>query len=290
MKKYKEIASSKKFWIIILAALVVIAAIVIICSNLGGEKAMFRPDKSEVETIQSNYVEWSIPSECMNYLKYENETTNYNVADMFSMQVGSAEIPIFRFDFGDENAGEWLGLLTIGEEKIPVVYTVFMVSDEELAAIEGADEVYYMLMDAFNEMVKELSANKNFSAEKPIRVSGNEQEVELTYWAVTLPTEMSCHETYENDTYQVVFYCYIREEKIALYQVNIGDIIADSPLGQYRIDDKDKIVSITCYDIFNRTDWNEDDYALAYHFMDTINDVVDKITSSEYFSELESDE
>lgn len=288
MRKWQEILSNKKRWIILLVAVAAIAAIASIFSSQGGKTPLFGPQKRSVEIIESNYVEWYVPAECMDYLKYENETRNNVVADMFSMQVGSAEIPVFRIDFGDENAGEWLGVLTVGDEKIPVVYTVFMVSDEELAAVEGAEEAYYMLMDVFNEMVKDLSANKNFTPEKPIKMSGDEQEAVLTYWTVTLPTEMSYDETNENGAYQAVFYGYIQDEKIALYQVDIGDIIGDSPLGLYKIENEDKTVSITCHDIFDRADWSEDDYAVAYRMMDTINNVIEKITSSEYFSEFDS--
>lgn len=286
MKSNLKNMLTKRLGIIVLAVVLVVA-IIIICGSQMRERKPFLGNRKSFEIIHSEYVDWSVPADCMEFLKYETETNNNVVADMFYMQVGSAEIPIFRFDFGDENAGDWLGLLTVGEEKIPVVYTVFMVSDEELAAVEGAEEAYYMLMDVFNEMVQDLTANKNFTQEKPIKMSGNEQEAVLTYWTVTLPTEMSYYETNENGTYQAFFYGYIQDEKIALYQVNIGDIIGDSPLGLYKIENEDKTVSITCHDIFDRADWSEDDYAVAYRMMDTINNVIEKITSSEYFSEFE---
>lgn len=286
MRKNKDIMSSKRFWIIFLAAIVVITIIVSICSNLGGNSVPNQHDNGQFEVIQSQYVDWYVPSECMEFLKYENEVHNNMVADMFSMKVGTAEIPIFRFDFGDENAGDWLGLLTIGEEKIPVVYTVFMVSDEELAAISGAEEAYYLLMDVFNGMVKDLNANKNFSADKPVNMSGNKQEVVLTYWTVTLPTEMSCYETNENGIYQVAFYGDIQGERIPLYQVNIGDTSAEGQLGLYRVNGEEKIISMICSGIPSRADWNDDDYAAVYLMMDTINDVIQQIMSSESFSEI----
>lgn len=245
----------------------------------------FHNNRKSFEIIESKYVDWAVPSDCMEFLKHENEINDSVVADMFYMQAGSAEVPIFRFDFGDENAGDWLGQLTIGEERIPVVYTVFMVSDEDLAALDDAEEIYYKLMDVFTEMVKDLSENKNFSTDKPIKISGNEQVAELTYWTVTLPAEMSWQETNENGTYQVVFYGSIQGKEIVLYQVTIGDEATGDQLGLYNIDGENKIVSIICHDVLDRPDWSNDDNAVAYHMMDTINRVIDQILSSESYSE-----
>lgn len=284
MKSNLKNMLTKRLGIIVLAVVLVVA-IIIICGSQMREGKPFLGNRKSFEIIHSEYVDWSVPADCMEFLKYETETNNNVVADMFYMQAGSAEIPIFRFDFGDENAGDWLGVLTVGEEKIPVVYTVFMVSDEDLAALGDAEENYYKLMDVFNEMVKDLSENKNFSPEKPIMVSGSEQIAELTYWTVTLPEEMSWQETKENGTYQVVFYGHIQGEKIAMYQVTIGDEVTENQLGLYNIDGENKVISVVCHDVLDRPDWSEDDNAVAYHLMDTINNVIDQIMSSESFSE-----
>lgn len=286
MKRNEKSVLQKRAWIIVLAAFVAVAATVIICVSLPGEGNDAR-DKESYEMIQSKYMNWAIPSECMPFLKYEKEETQNTVADMFYMLVGTAEVPVFRFDFGDKDAGDWLGVLTIGEEEIPVVYTVFMVSDEELAALgEGADETYYMLMDVFNEMVQDLSASDNFSADKPIRISGNKQEAVLTYWTVELPTEMTWRESNENGAYQAVFYGDIQGEMVALYQVSIGEATAEGQLGLYRIDGEDKIISVYCYDVLDRADITEEDNAMLYLLMDTVNDVIEQITSSKNYCEF----
>lgn len=287
MKKNEGIVPSKTPWIIILAILVVAAIVAIICYFAAGKGGEERRKKESYEIIKSQYVDWAIPRESLTFLKYENEVNNNTVADMFYMQIGAKEVPIFRFDFADKDAGDWLGMLTVGEEKIPVVYTVFVVSDEELAALgEDAAETYYMLMDVFNELVQDLSANKNFSADKPIMISGNTQQAVLTYWTVMLPAEMSWSESNVNGTYQVVFYGDLHGEKVALYQVTIGGTATEGELGLFRMDGEDKVVSIYCYDVLEQANRSEEDNAILYLLMDTINDVIQQITSSKNYSEF----
>lgn len=282
MSKIKEIVKNKKLMIIIPVAVLAVAIVAVIACTSGGEGALFQGLRP-VEVIQSKYVKWSVPKEYTEILKYEYEENGDIASDMFSLQLGDKEVPVFRFDFGDENAGDWLGVLTVGEEQIPVVYTVFMMSDEELAAAGDTDGAYYKLMDLFNQLVKDFEADKNFSTKKPVMVSGSYKEVALTYWTVTLPEEMHCSESNENGTYQALFYGDIHGEKVALYQVNIGDEIAETELGFFQVDGQDKVVSIKVCDIFNRSDWNDDDYAVAYLMVDTINTVIEQITSSELF-------
>lgn len=285
MSKIKEFMQNKKIKILLSAIILIVVVVIIVAYNLGGSTPL-QFGKVPVEIIHSNYVDWSIPEECMDYLKYEQEVNGSVVSDMFSIKLDEKEVPVFRFDFGDENAGDWLGQLTVNEETIPVVYTVFMYSDEELMALGDTEGVYYLFVDLFNQLSKDLSKNKSFTEEKPVMVSGSQQEIALTYWTFTLPVEMSCDETNENGTYKVMFYGTIRDEKVSLYQVNIGEDTVETELGTYQIDGENKVVSVVCHDIFNRSDWGDDDYAVAYLMVDTINSVIEKITSSELFSEF----
>lgn len=272
---------NKKLARIIISVIMVLVAMTG-CDNQAGVK--FQSNNEPYDVIKSTYVEWSIPSGCMEYLRYETEANDAVTSDMFYMVLGGQEIPIFRFDFGDESAGDWLGLLTVGEEKIPVVYTVFMVSDEELAATENGAETYYMLMDLFNNMLNNLTAGSNFKTERPLQV-GEDTNMNLTYWTVTLPNMMKVSENTADGNYEAVFSAEVVGEMVPLYRVCIGELQAESFLGYFEIGGVKQPVSVEAFELAERGDWSEDDYAAAYRMMDTINDVLQAIRQDKNFSE-----
>lgn len=283
MKKRKISLSGKKHWIVLFSVLAAVAAIVIICCNLGNGSTKPGQDDGSIETIQSKYIDWSVPAECMEFLRYENETTSNTVADMFFLKLGNVEMPIFRFDFGNENAGDWLGMLTVGEERIPVVYTVFMVTDEELAVIDGAEEKYYRLMDVFNEMVQDLTESNGFATERLLDI-GDDTEVKMTYWSVTLPEKITVQEKNEGGKYEAIFSGEVVGEMVLLYHVLIGEGQPGVFQGYFKVDGKKMPVYVESYELGERGTWTENDYAVAYGMMDTVNDVLEQIRTSKYFS------
>lgn len=282
MKKFSAIVRSKKFWIVFIAVFMIIVT-AIVCSQLLGEGGRNRKKKG-YEVIQSQYVDWFVPSEIMPFLKHETEVNGAVVSDLFYMQTGAEEVPVFRFDFGDENAGDWLGLLTVDDEKIPVVYTVFVLSDEELSAIdETAAERYYALVDAFNEMVQDLNENPDFSSERLLEV-GEDRQVGMVYWDVTLPSKMDVHETNEDGNYEAIFSGEVVGEMVILYRVCIGEGKQGVFQGYFEVDGKKQPVFVESYEVAERASWDEKDYATAYRMMDTVNDVLQKIRTSKYYS------
>jgi len=283
MRKIGAIARSRRFWIIILAVLIAVATTVIICTRWLGGDWQNRPKKG-YDIIQSKYVDWAIPSECMAFLKYETEANGNVTSDLFYLQAGSEEVPIFRFDFGDENAGDWLGLLTIDDAKIPVVYTVFVPSDEELSAIdETAIESYYILMDVFNELVQDLNKNPAFTSERLSEV-GEDRQMEMTYWDVTLPDKVTVQEKNEGGNYEAIFSGEVVGEMVFLYRVSIGEGQSGVFQGYFEVDGVKKPVFVESYELVERVSWDENDYATAYRMMDTVNDVLQQIRTSKYYS------
>jgi len=216
-----------------------------------------------------------------------HEQSVYGAAttEAFYMKVGDAEeVPLFRIDVGDENLGEWLGLLKTENGDIPVTYTVFTVSDEQLTALgEEASNTYGELMNGFSTLLEGIFSDSRFTTEKPLAV-GEDREVQMTYWTVKLPGKVSCSETAENGNYQAIFFGDIQGESVALYTVRIGEIKAESELGLFSVEGTDKPVTIESYDLGERASWSDDDYSAAYRMMDTINHVIETIMSSEQFS------
>ena len=271
---------NKKFVLIVLMVVMVFVGTTA-CGHQPEGK--YQPNNESYKVIESKYVDWTIPSKCMEFLKYENEVNNTVVSDMFYMLLDGQEVPVFRFDFGDKNLGDWLGQLTVGEEKIAVVYTVFMVSDEELAGTEGAHEIYYMIMDVFTNMMNDIEENVNFSTEHPLAV-GDDTNMAMTYWTVVLPDTMRVSETTENGNYEAMFAAEVAGERVQLYRVCVGKKQAESFLGYFEIDGVKQPVSVEAFELAERANWSEDDYAAAYRMMDTINNVIEVIMSSKQFS------
>lgn len=290
MRKGIKDSWKKKTWIIALILISLVTVLAIIWGNVVDNEntlsEMVQDEELKHETIKSKYIDLQILSECAAHIEHKQEIDGDVISDMFYMRTGTISTPVFSFSFGDEKAGDWLGMLSVSEKNIPVTYTVFMITDEELIALgEGAVDIYAKLLECFNCIVDGIYSNDGFSANKPLKL-GKMQENIMSYWTVTLPSEMVWYETNENGNYLADFSGYVCGERIPLYCVCIGNEVVDSVLGTLKIDGVEKKVSVKCYDLGERSDWTEEDFATAYLMMDTINDVIQQITQSELFSEI----
>lgn len=282
---------------IIVAAIAVFIALFV---NRGGEQLEAQPTAmSEIslpsmttEPIQRTYLtidiahglSLNLPIEYTDVLAHRQETHGALTTEVFSMRNGENDIPLYRIDFGDETAGDWFGALNIDERNIPVVYTVFVLSEEELSAMDEMEqEQYFALMDSFSDALNAIAADPRFSAEKPLAV-GENVEMETSFWTLTLPNNMTVVESTTDGNYEALFYGEVAGERAALYQVRIGDILAESEIGLYEIDGVKKPISVGSFDLSEKPNWTEDDYSAAYRMMDTINHVIDTFMSSPQFS------
>ena len=244
---------------------------------------------STEESYKTVDLAWGVslkfPAEFSDVLVHEQEVHGGLTTETFSMRKGEKAIPLFRIDFGDETVGDWHGVLNTDKGIVPVVYTVFTCTNEEIEAMdEETREQYFMLMNSFSDVLNTIAADPRFSAEKPLD-SGENKEAKMAYWTVTLPGKMSWSEVAEAGEYQAVFYGEVRGEQTALYTVRIGETETGSVLGQFKVGEELKKVSVESFDLSRKTSWTDDDYSVAYHMMDTINDVIQVIMSSEYYSE-----
>ncbi|MBP3646771.1 MAG: hypothetical protein J6K55_10150 [Clostridia bacterium] len=245
---------------------------------------MTASDESGYILVENPYIMLRLPKENSEYIMHEQEVHGITTTETFYMVDGEKKKPLYRIDFGDKTSGDWLGTLKTENSEIPITYTVFALSEEEIGALgESEEERYFALLDGFSIMLDGIYSDSRFSAEKPLDI-GADQQATLAHWTLTLPGNMTWTESTENGSYHAVFYGMVQGERIALYTVRIGDETAQTVLGQYKLDGVDKPISVESYDLAENANWTEDDYSAAYRMMDTINELIQAITSSENFS------
>lgn len=260
--------------------------IVLVLALLGSGKNAVSDKKPQIPTVKINtpYIDLLIPMEVAEYITNDESTYGDVYTRAFYMNYGGSELPLWRVDFGDPYAGDWVGILQTKQGDIPVVMTVFTISDEELEALgeEGA-RLYGECMQGYIVMVDGIMADLRFTSERPLAV-GEDTEIKLTYWNVTLPSKMKVMESSEGDNYTATFSGEVVGEMVLLYRIIIGDEQTGSLLGYYKVDGMKKAVCVESFTLVERESWNEDDYAAAYRMMDTINHVIETIMSSKQFT------
>lgn len=270
---------------------IILLGILILLSCL----AFYTKNKNKVQTngtIEESYIEITTPYITLKFpekdseaLIYEEEKTGDTITEVFYMKTEGEDLPLYRLDFGDENAGDWLGIIKTEEKEIPVTYTVFTLSDEELEKLGKQEETYTELMNDFNVLLNSIHEDSRFSSEKEIDL-GKDVNLKLTYWDLKLPEKITCSETVTDDAYQADFYTEIKGDQVNLYSVYIGEQQGTTILGQYKIDGVWKTISIESNDLGNDK-WSDEELREAYQMMDTINSVIETITKSRQFSDEE---
>ena len=96
---------------------------------------------------------------------------------------------------------------------------------------------------------------------------------------------ITVEETNIDGVYQADFFGKMAGERVALYSVRIGGESLQTELGLFEIGGAQETVSVESYAISDQNDWSDNDYENLYRMMDTINDVIEQIMSSEHYSE-----
>lgn len=261
-------------------ALFVIAAIAVIAVGLTGSWKKELP----CAKIETPYIDLVLPLELESFITNDEATYGTVYTRAFYMNYGGKVLPLWRIDFGDANAGDWIGMLKTDQGDIPVVSTGFTISDEDLAALaeEGA-ELYGQCMQGYAVMLDGIMADPRFTSERPLAV-GEDTKLSMTYWDVALPDTMVVQENSNGGNYEATFFGEVVGEAVPLYRVRIGEEQAKSFLGYFEVGGAKMPVSVESLEISERDSWSEDDYAAAYRMMDTINDVIEAIMQSKQFS------
>lgn len=286
-KKATKIKLGKKIYLAGgIIALVLIAVLVI---ALAGGKTEEKPNQTpQIPTVKINtpYIDLLIPEAVAEYITNDESTYGDVYTRAFYMNYGGNELPLWRVDFGDPYAGDWVGILQTEQGDIPVVMTGFAISAEELAALgEEGSQLYGECTQGYSVMIDGIMADPRFTSDRPLEV-GEDTEMKLTYWTLTLPGKMSVMESNEGGNYTATFSGEVVGEMVLLYRITIGEEQSGSLLGYFKVDGVKKAVCVESFTLNERESWNEDDYSAAYHMMSTINDVIQQIMASKNYSEF----
>lgn len=299
-KPKKKWSKVKKVTLVVeVLAIVVLAALiaVLLGAGNGGEKlaasvppvaadpvATEEPAEPAYIGYETPYLTLRYPSALSVEVTCEQETEGAASSHVFYMVSGETKMPLYRVKFGDAEAGEWLGVLQTAEGDVPVTYTVFVLGAEDLAFLgEGAEAAYAELMNAFSIVLDSVYGDSRYLPDRTVEV-GEEQTAEMTYWTITLPGKMHWAESTEGGAYLATFFGEVRGERIALYRVRIGGEPLQTVLGKYKINSVDHVVSLESSDLSQYTDWTDEERSAVYQMMETINIVIERITSSGQFT------
>lgn len=239
--------------------------------------------KQVLVEVQTKYMVLSYPESYIDVLSHQEVVSDTVAMEIFSMNVKTGTLELFRIYFGDETVGNTAGYLNVDGSEIPVTYTICQYNDDEFAD-EDTRMLYYETMNCFNDIMSGMLADDRFHVEKA-EVQVESKAINLSYWSVTLPANMECDESEENGQYRVSFYGNVAGEKVALYTIYLGDPGVETVLGTYNVDGKAKILSVESYEIIPAEGWTDEEQEAAYAMLATINDVLQTIMSSENFSE-----
>lgn len=249
--------------------------------ELSGETITLSQDGSCI-LIRTAYCTLRFPAEHREYLDFEEFTDAGKSTAVFRLKLDNADYELFRVHFGQEHLGDKLGVLKTGGGDIPVSYEVYAMGEEAFADDEGW-LIYNGMMDGFSMIMNSITEDSRFmsvSAVEPVE----RQDVTLTHWTMDLPEDIQWEETNENGYYLVSFFGIVNGEKIELFRVAIGEPSLKSVLGVYKLDGASKPISVESCEVPDISGWPESEVSRLFAMMESINDVIEAIVSSEEFS------
>ena len=239
---------------------------------------------NKVIKIQTKYLVLEFPSQYAEILKHEEFAGAEQVEEIFYMVHGDVTAELFRICFGDQTVGTPVGYLHTESGAVPVTVQV---ADSPQNIDEETENLYFGMMEGMNEVLDCIYRDKRFSEYVDFQPEKEKQAV-MKYWSVDLPEGVTWEETTEGYFYQVAFYGEVSGTRIRLYSITIDDEPVGNPLGTMEIDGEQKTVSVRIDGLTQMEAMTEAEQDMIYSMMDTINDVVPQITSSEHFTEIES--
>lgn len=262
----------------------VLALAIAACGGGETQEPMQVPEvtTAPVSLVETVYGPLAFPQELYDELRHTEVIEGSIAVEIFYMMGTEGEKELYRIYFADPQAGTHAGYLKTDSGEISVSYSL-CVYDDEIFDTEDDRKLYHNMMDAFSVIMNSLHDDERFS-EEGYQTPVGQQEVKLRYWTVTLPESIQYTETEENGNYRVNFFGEVSGERIDLYMVGLGDVESEATIGTYTVDGVKRSVYVQTYESSWSDILNDDNYEIAYHMMDTINDVIQQIQSSEYYS------
>lgn len=250
-------------------------------SNTGDEWSTERDAK--VKKIQTAYVVLEFPVEYEDSLRHEEHIGSDRTEEIFYMVQGEVSTELFRICFGDQTAGTPVGYLHTETGVVPVTVRL---SNGPQNMDDETENLYFGMMEGMNSVLDCVYSDKRFSEYLDFH-PGEQEKAAMKYWTVDLPETITWEEIDEGGFYQVSFYGDVASTRIKLYSISVGDEEVDNPLGTMEIDGKVKMISVKIEGLSQANMMSETDQNILYSMMDTINDVIQVIVSSEHYSPID---
>ena len=202
------------------------------CAADGG-KAKIRTFK-----IDTAYGTMEFPQKFRENLKHEEMTEGNVTSEIFSMVSGEMEREFCRVIFGDMAQGELIGYYG----QIPVTLAINSYAGVEFPDVE-TEELYFSMLDNVNLLIDSLKNSDNYQAGAAPGFESN-TVAQMKYWQIKVPDAIEWEEVMEGDAYRVTFYGMVGQTRIELYTICLDDPEAESVLGKYTADGREKLLSV----------------------------------------------
>ena len=283
----KQIKNSKKKIMIPLLIVCVILAVVGVCAIIMfGDSHTAEKGQTQTMDIQTSYMTMQFPKIYAKNLSHQEVIEGNVTSEIFSLAYNGTELELFRICFGDQSAGKLEGYLHTDAGIIPITLAIADYEKLEFPEDEGKTRsLYFSMLESMNTVLHSIQSDARFSEHKSVS-TGNKVDVQLTYFTVSLPESVKCEETTEGGIYRAKFYTTIAADRFILYTICLGDTDAESVLGTYIVNGEAKPVSIEVGNLDSLEHVSEEERPGVYLLMETINDIVDVITSSKNFTDI----
>ena len=294
-KKVREKPSRQsvlKVLIIVLSVILVLAVVVLgVLLNSAGkeEKLPAAPQEGQSQesaesgtiTLETSHGTVQIDAAFADILRYEEKKSGGRITERYTLVLGGTEKEVFRIGFGDETQGDLIGYLS----DTPVTVLVTPYGEADFQSAEDL-QTYQRVMDLLNPILESIYGSGDFVKDvTPETEPAQTQQAVLTYWTVELPMDMRWEESTADGQYKADFYGTVNGEEYLLYTITLGGEVAN-PLGAYMVEDTAMVLGVVLHNASSQMTHTEDGTMEAYGtMMDTVNDVLQVIESSEGYIE-----
>lgn len=239
-------------------------------------------DLPKTVLIETSVCQILFPEDAYDVLVYDEHSQAGEVMGIFYAANGESKQEVFRLIFSPIEQQNAVGFLKIPNGDLFVSISVCDYRDEDFSD-DNAKENYYTIVSAINTVLESIYADERFC--KIDEYNAQNFAAEFAYWSVELPENVVWEEEFLDENYMVTFYGDIGDKRVKLYSVSIGNKLLGSQIGFYSVDEQWNPVTVESYPFSLDKGWTDSQIAELQTLMSTINDVLQAITSSEFYSE-----
>lgn len=266
-------------------ALVMICALAVCFAGCGSEQEQQVQDvttKMPDVVFETAFCTVAVPGEYGQYLTHREVIDGQITMEIFSMPMDSNDLELFRIYFGYPDSGNLLGVWNLDGEEIPVTLSVNQYGANSFSQ-EATAEKYYRAMEALDHVLNAIRSDSHFASKETVTVEKEDAEIEG--WTFSLPGNMQWEKSETASGYRLDFYGTVKGEKYPLYCVAFGEEALETKLGIVTAGGATLAVSVQSSELPDTQGWSDSDQLELFTMMESINDVIQVITSDSSFSE-----